>query len=169
MKLSILVLAAVAEAAKKLHPPSVQIEKLNKHINTVWDSWFTSCKKDNQKKIYEKLVKDVGEKYKDCGYFNPTVPNGGPRPSRKRRDGDSTTDEDYDEDYFDEAEEEEKDPRLSANRERAIKQVGRLLSNFGKRYMAECASGLNAVKIHKRSIRRTRKLKCMSCGGGPGC
>jgi len=178
MKLSIIALATVV-AGKKLHPPSKQIEKMQKHINDVWTKWFGACKKDSQLTRYLALVTDVGASFannhnqgQNCAYFDAAVPNGGPKPARKRRTTDEDSDDDYSDYFGDDEEGDEVEPRLSSSRPRAIKQLGKLISKFGERYMADCEPGAGVWttrRINKRAIRRTKVLTCMSCGGGDGC
>lgn len=169
MKLSFLLVASVIET-KRLRTPPEQLEKVKKHITTVWDTWFQTCKTDSQKNRYDNFIDMIEEKYdfSDCTFFDTSVPNGGPEPSRKRRDEDAAADGGLS-DYWDDVGDSSLEPRLSANKDRAIRQIGKLVTLIGTRYMVKCSQGRYPESIERRAKKRTQKLRCMKCGGAAGC
>ena len=89
-----------------------------------------------------------------CGYFDPSVPNGGPRPSRKRRE----TDDEDSLDVFDLYEDDIKTRgtatiRLSEDVDMAWKQIGTGIRKWVLRYLAECPGERKTQNHTKRYIK----------------
>merc|ERR1712037_883492 len=95
--------------------------------------WTSTNLKERQaehwgRKFNNNIAK-IERRFKICGFFDPNVPNGGPRPadyveSRKRRETE---------------EEDEIDTRYDkTNPIRGIKQITKAFEKWSKRYIADC-------------------------------
>ena len=170
MKLSILFIAATE--AKKLLPPVDQLTKIRGHIDFVWEEWYGACDEKRIKKRdrFHAFVDKIELAYLDggCGYFDPSVENGGPRPSRKRRDVQTGVEGEQEVDYLVDEECVGDKCRLSkTSKNKAVKQIGDIISRFSQAHMAECTDSFS-TKIKKRATRWTLKLQKMKCAGGNG-
>ncbi|CBY38796.1 unnamed protein product [Oikopleura dioica] len=148
MKLSIFTtfaLAAAKEEGRKVPPrtPAQRLKKLGKFAA----EWTVTNLKERQaehwgRKFNNNIAK-IEKRFKVCGFFDPAVPNGGPRPAdyeaeRKRREtGDD--DEDVGFDALLDGDEDEIDTRYDkTNPIRGIKQITNAFEKWSKRYIAEC-------------------------------
>ena len=159
MKLSILFVAAAS--AKKLLEPVDQLTKIRGHIDFIWNQWYGACHEKRFAKIarFHTFVDKIEKEYVEggCGYFDADVENGGPRPSRKRRQADATT-----------TVAPTQEPRLSkTDKNKAAKQIGMIITRFAEAHLAECTSPF-AGKIAGRAAKWIEKMQRLKCGGGPG-
>merc|ERR1712046_485629 len=126
MKLSFLLATLVANVDSTLGRP-----KRAENMKAAFDRIF-----DAQKAAFEK-----------CGFFDPDVPNGGPRPTRKRRsDG---------ENVFDDAESLYStrgvlEVRLSNDADTALKQIFTGYKKWIARYLQECPGEIKDDNHTKR-------------------
>ena len=101
MKLSF-VLTAVSLADDRKVPPRTPPQRLNT-LHRFATEWIESQigvelnrpnRADIMKESFDRLYERQVEAYENCGYFDPSVANGGPRPARKRRsDSDNVFDD----------------------------------------------------------------------------
>ena len=120
--------SALAEQEKKVPPrtPLQRLDTLQRFANLWIETWINinQNRPGRATRMTDRvnlMTSKLEEKYAHCGFFDPNVPNGGPRPVRKRRSDDL--------DIFDNFEEDgnhvrgESSVRLSQNTDIAWKQI----------------------------------------------
>jgi len=163
MRLSILFVAAAS--AKKLLEPVDQLTKIRGHIDFVWKQWYGACVEKRSRKIerFHAFVDKIELEYVEggCGFFDKDIENGGPRPSRKRRQADEELE------LTGNTAQEQTEYLSKTNKNKATKQIGMIISRFAGAHLAECDSTF-ASKIAQRATAWTGKMQKMKCAGGPG-
>ena len=163
MKLSILFVAATN--GKKLLEPVDQLTKIRGHIDFVWKQWYGGCNENRSAKKgrYHAFVDKIELEYLEggCGYFNKDVENGGPAPSRKRREDDEELA------LTGNTAQEQTEFLSKTNKDKAVKQIGMIITRFAEAHLAECTSPF-AGKIAGRAAKWIEKMQRLKCGGGPG-
>lgn len=162
MKLSSLFVFLVS-AKKKDFTPHEKLDKLEKHIDTVWGRWYAAgCdeKRRNKYDKFQQVVDRLRSSYDNCGQEEPPA-------SRKRRedgeDGEDGEDDDSDYDFS------SIDPRLSKNnKDKAAKQLGKLIKKFGADHLYQCQNGVTEEKAASLGAKWTANLMRMKCAGGYG-
>ena len=164
MKLSILFVAAAS--AKKLLEPVDQLTKIRGHIDFVWNQWYGACQAKRGAKIgrYHAFVDKIELEYVEggCGFFDKDIENGGPRPSeRKRRQADEELA------LTGNTAQEQTEFLSKTNKNKAVKQIGMIITRFAEAHLAECTSPF-AGKIAGRAAKWIEKMQRLKCAGGPG-
>ena len=141
MKLFTFALAAVALAEEKKVPPRTpldRIEQLRRHINRLMDDHFSGCAKasawgEKLNKICDRAI-HAWERTRECKFFDPDVPHGGP-------------------------EEEEEELRYSTtNAKDSINGITAGLRNWSKRYLADCGGQKNHGHLVNKANKWRAKL-----------
>jgi len=185
----------VAAAKKKDLTPHEQLDKLDKHIDDTWNRWYKAgCAEKRGLKLtnFHNVVDRLRAAYDVCGEVNaPLVRRRRSEDDYNRDDDGEEEDEDeennYDDedeggddgehhdgddhdgdDYFD-FEDGLMDPRLSKNnKDKAAKQLGKIIKNFGANHLWNCTKGVNADKAADLGKKWTGNLRRMKCAGGHG-
>ena len=89
-------------------------------------------------------------RYTKCGFFDPTLPNGGPKPSRRRRSDDVDIFDDFEEGHQD-GTKTMTDIRLSDDEQTAWVQIGTGFKKWISRYMADC-KGEKVFNYHTKRL-----------------
>ena len=89
-------------------------------------------------------------RYTNCGFFDPSLPNGGPKPSRRRRSDDIDIFDDF-EDAHSDGTKTMGDIRLSGDVQTAWKQIGTGYKKWIFRYMAGC-NGEKVFNYHSKRL-----------------
>merc|ERR1712157_309326 len=84
MKLGYLLLVAMAAGEKKVPPntPEGRIEQLKKHMARLETDFLSGCRHSHTwtKKMHGVADRALRAYEKDCKFFDPAVPHGGPEP-----------------------------------------------------------------------------------------
>ena len=155
MKFSAVLLAAVAVADDKKVPdrtPEMRLNSLVKFSNEILTDWF-GFMTDNRKAAWITKFENHGFRmnraFKRCGFYDPSLPHGGPAPARKRREVDE--EERYNRD----------DPS------EGIKQITTGFSKWAQRYIAACGNQRNDLVIKKRMTKWNDQLQAQLANQGP--
>lgn len=178
---NVLVALAMAQDDERKVPPRTPAQRLNtlKRFAGEWVNLqigVTINRPNRAQRMVDIGIERLENKMteassKDCFYFDPTVPNGGPNPnnSRKRRGADwverelsriqREVDANDDLDIFDRFEEDmmrgvETQIRLSDNIDLAWKQIGTGFRKWILRYISEC----NGQKTYGHHTNRLKKI-----------
>ena len=144
MKLSIFAtIAAVttADEGRKV-PPRTPEQRLNK-LKKFTAEWTSTNLKEHQAKHwagkFENNIAKIQKRFKHCGFFDPNVPNGGPRPVESARRRRNAEDDDLGFDELLDGDDEVIDTRYDKNNPiRGIKQITKAFEKWSKRYIADC-------------------------------
>ena len=99
--------------------------------------------------------------YGKCGFFDPTLPNGGPKPSRRRRSDDVDIFDDFEEAHRD-GTKTVHDIRLSDDEKTAWVQIGTGFKKWISRYMAGC-NGEKVFNYHTKRLNQVHIISHLLC------
>lgn len=175
MKLSLLFAAALVEG-KKEQTPELQLKKYRGHVDFVWNQWYKdNCNVARYQRFQrlKDLIDRIEAQFGDCGFYDNSLPNGGPPADRKRRDTDDDEDEGQEGDCYFTVEgcgdDNALEGRLNmSNMGKANKQLGRIMGRFAERYLTQCTKGLTVAKLTAKGKKWTANLNRMKCIGGAG-
>ena len=140
MKFSAVLLAAVAVADDKTVPnrtPEQRLTSLVKFSEEILTTWFSFMNnKDDWVERFNNHGIRMTRAFKRCGFYDPSLPHGGPAPSRKRREVDE--EERYNRD----------DPS------EGIKQITTGFSKWAQRYIAACGNQRNNLFTIKNRMEK---------------
>lgn len=160
------IFVVLAAAKKKVLTPHEKLDKLDRHIDTTWDRWYkVGCAAKRGQKLtnFKNVVDRLRASYDVCGQ---TAPPAGRR--RRDEDGDEGDEDDEDYDYFD-FDGGLMDPRLSKNnKDKAAKQLGKIIKKFGADHLWDCTKGVHEAKAAELGKKWTGNLRRMKCAGGYG-
>ena len=157
----VIALVAYVSSQEKKVPPRTPSDRMTT-LKRFADSWIAANiaiginRPDRALKMTDRiqLMTDKLElQYAQCGFFDPSVPHGGPRPARKRR-SDEVNVFDRFEDALRERKMAENEVRLSNDVDLAWVQVGTGYRKWITRYMAEC----NGEKVYNYHTNRLNKV-----------
>jgi len=168
MKLfTLFITAAIAKKNRPVQDPEIQLDKYQDHVNFMWTTWYSGCGEKPAKTNLLKVVERIRSKYKKCGFFDASLPNGGPNPTdRRRRDifedgaGEENNSESENSGSLMEA-------RLSkTDKGKATLQIELALKRFADRYMAGCQSGMDTETIKNKGKKFSAKFGALKCQDG---
>ena len=154
-------LAAFVVADEKRVPPRTPLQRMTT-LKRFADSWINAniglaenrpARADQMTTRVQMMTDKLTLQYGKCGFFDPNVPNGGPKPSRKRRSDDIDVFDDF-EDSHQDGTKTATDIRLSADEKTAWKQIGTGYKKWIYRYMAGC----NGEKVYNYHSERLNKV-----------
>ncbi|CBY19831.1 unnamed protein product [Oikopleura dioica] len=136
-------LAVMAQEEDRKVPPQTpgqRIEQLKRHVGRLMVDHFDGCAKRAtwEDKLTKILSRAEAAFNRDCGFFDPNVANGGPSPSRRRRQADD-----------DEVRYSETDAIASIN------GITGGIRKFADRYISECGG----QKANKHIVNKANKWR----------